>query len=167
MVVKAERSTAAPVGTRSRTTDDRGAVRLWGYSPGTYRVCAIPELRGRIVTRRRGSFEPVIPSATPTEAQPLAGRDRRTRRKSRSAFAAAVSSGISGVVIDASGQLAPAASVSLVISIERFGDLGRTTFRTHGGNFIVCGTRARRILHQSRARRIVPDPDDKTRPRSA
>jgi protocatechuate 3,4-dioxygenase beta subunit len=151
---------AVRTGSRSRTTDDRGAVRLWGYSPGTYKVCAVPN-SGPNRQEAEGFVRTCHHAATSDgEAQPLTVangdppeveiRMRRTRLFR-----------ISGIVIDASGQIAPAASVSLVI-LERSGTSGHS-IQNNGGNFSVGGIAPGEYVITAE----VPyrsGPDDKTRP---
>ena len=160
MVVTADAFDGRAGGTRSRTTDDRGAVRLWGYSQGTYKVCAVPS-SGPNRQDAEGFVRTCHPAATSDgEAQPLtvANGDPpevEIRMRRSRLFR------ISGVVIDASGQIAPAASVSLVI-LERFGTSGHN-IQNNGGNFSVGGIAPGEYVIKAE----VPyrsDPDDKTRP---
>ena len=136
MLVKADAVDGIAGNTRSRTTDDRGAVRLWGYSPGAYRVCAVPN---SVPDRqeKEGFIRTCHPAATSdAEAQPVTFtntdpaeveiRIRRSRYFS-----------ISGVVLGADGQVAARATVSLV-TIERHGGSGRS-IQNEGGNFSVRG----------------------------
>jgi protocatechuate 3,4-dioxygenase beta subunit len=160
MLVTADAFDGRAGGRRSRTTDDRGAVRLWGYSVGTYKVCAVPN-SGPNRQEAEGFVRTCHHAATSdSEAQPLTVangdppeveiRMRRTRLFR-----------ISGVVIDASGQIAPAASVSLVIP-ERSGTSGHN-IQNNGGNFSVGGIAPGEYVITAE----VPyrsDPDDRTRP---
>ena len=160
MVVTADAFDGRAGGTRSRTTDDRGAVRLWGFSQGTYKVCAVPS-SGPNRQEAEGFVRTCHPAATSDgEAQPLtvANGDPpevEIRMRRSRLFR------ISGVVIDASGQIAPAASVSLVI-LERHGTSGHN-IQNNGGNFSVGGIAPGEYVIKAE----VPyrsDPDDKTRP---
>ena len=136
-LVKAEAIEArGSFSTRSRMTDDLGGVRLWGYSPGLYRVCATP--RSLELDRRssEGYIETCYPSVSVSDAQPVVItstdppevqiRLRRTRLFQ-----------ITGVVVDANGQPAPRAVVSLV-TVEREGVAGRT-IQNVGGTFTARG----------------------------
>jgi hypothetical protein len=136
MLVKADAIDGIAANTRSRTTDDRGAVRLWGYSPGAYRVCAVPNSVPHR-QEREGFIRTCYPAATSdSEAQPVTFtttdpaeveiRIRRSRYFS-----------ISGVVLDVNGQVAARATVSLV-TIERNGGSSRS-IQNEGGSFSVRG----------------------------
>jgi carboxypeptidase family protein len=121
---------------RSRGTDDLGAVRLWGYPPGVYRVCATPKQLAPDQNSSEGYVETCYPSASPVEAQPVRItsadppevqiRLRRTRLFR-----------ITGTVVDSNGQLAPSAVVS-VVSLDREGSSSRRIQNT-GGTFRAGG----------------------------
>lgn len=160
MLVKADAFDNRAGGSRSRTTDDRGVVRLWGYSPGTYKVCAIPQA----VPNRpaaEGFVRTCYPSATSeSEAQPLivtnADPPEIEIRLRRSRLFR-----ISGVVIDASGQVAPNAIVSLV-TLERDTTSGRS-LSNEGGAFSVRGIAPGEYFIKAEVP-YVSNPDDRTRP---
>ena len=121
---------------RSRSTDDRGAFRLWGYAPGTYRVCAVPLSDGPDQRAREGLVKTCYPSGSEAESQPvvvttadppeLEIRLRRSRLFS-----------VSGMVIDAAGAPAVNANISFV-TMDRGGFSGRST-QNMGGSFTVRG----------------------------
>jgi len=121
---------------RSRSTDDLGAVRLWGIPPGAYRVCATPRSLEPDRHSTEGYVETCYPSAPAVDAQPVRVtsadppevqiRLRRTRLFR-----------ITGTVIDSNGQPAPSAVVS-VVSIDREGSSSRRIQNT-GGTFRAGG----------------------------
>jgi hypothetical protein len=122
--------------TRTRTTDDRGMVRLWGYAPGAYRVCAMPDN-----APQRGTAEAFIRTCYPSaisvsEAQPLvvtnADSPEVEIRLRRSRLFR-----ISGFVLDASGALATSASVSLVTVDDD--SYSSRSVQAEGGAFSVHG----------------------------
>ena len=113
MLVRVEGLEGATAGGRARTTDDRGTVRLWGYAPGTYRVCAVPADASDSAAGE-GFIRTCYPSATwDSDALPVtvanADPPELEIRLHRSRLFR-----ISGVVVDASGHVAPNARVSFV-----------------------------------------------------
>jgi hypothetical protein len=122
--------------TRSRSTDDRGAFRLWGYSPGTYRVCANPVLGGPDHRAREGTIKTCYPASSESDAQPVvitnADPPEVEIRLRRSRLFT-----VSGIVIDATGAPAAEAHVSFVIP-ERFGGSSRG-IQNAGGTFSIGG----------------------------
>lgn len=123
-------------GGRSRSTDDRGAFRLWGFHPGTYRLCATPLSFGPDRQASEGPIRTCYPSAVESEAQPIvvtnADPPELEIRLQRSRFYR-----ISGAVLDASGTLVNNARVSFV-TVERGGSSSRT-LSSEGGTFVVRG----------------------------
>ena len=146
--------------TRSRTTDDLGAVRLWGYSPGTYRVCATPRSMGPDRHGVEGYIETCYPSVPESEAQPIAittadPPEVEIRLRRSRLFR------ISGVVVDANGQLATAVMVSLV-TLEKEGASSRTIANS-GGSFIARGLVPGDYIIKAEPP-LGSNPDDTTRP---
>jgi protocatechuate 3,4-dioxygenase beta subunit len=121
---------------RSRTTDDRGAVRLWGFSPGVYKLCATPSLAPDRPDAE-GFVRTCYPAAAAdAEAQPVTITDAdpvevEIRMRRSRLFR------ITGFVVDQNGQPAMDASVSLV-TVDRNGGSSRT-IRHEGGIFSVHG----------------------------
>ena len=160
-LVKAEAvETGGGFSTRSRTTDDLGAVRLWGYSPGTYRVCATPRSMGSDSHGVEGYIETCYPSVPESEAQPIAVTtadppEVEIRLRRSRLFR------ISGVVVDANGQPAAAVSVSLV-TLEKDGASSRTIPNV-GGGFLARGLVPGDYIVKAEPP-LGSDPDDTTRP---
>lgn len=136
MLVKADGFDSRTGGSRSRTTDDRGLVRLWGYSPGTYKVCAIPQ-GGSDRATAEAFVRTCYPSATSeSETQSLTVTDSdppeiEIRLRRSRLFR------ISGFVLDASGAVAPNASISFV-TIEDNSTSSRN-MQNEGGAFTIRG----------------------------
>ena len=136
MRVKADAFDGSLRGSRTRTTDDRGAVRLWGLGPGAYKVCALPETAPDR-PEDEGFVQTCHPAAlSDLEAQPVILTDADSAeveiRMRRSRLFR-----ISGVVIDPNGQIAAGALASLV-TVDRTGSSSRT-IHTEGGTFTVRG----------------------------
>jgi hypothetical protein len=135
MMVRAERvgDRASP---RTRSTDDRGAVRLWGYSPGAYIVCAVPHTAPDH-NSAVGFVRTCYPSATSdSEAQPVTistvdPPEVEIRLRSTRLFR------VSGAVLDAAGAVAPSARV-LFVTVDGPGVSARTTQQA-GGGFEIKG----------------------------
>ena len=122
--------------TRSRSTDDRGAFRLWGYVPGTYRVCAVPLSDGPDQRAREGLIKTCYPSGSEAESQPVvvtsADPPELEIRLRRSRLFT-----VSGMVIDAAG--APAANAHIAfVTADRGGSSSRG-MQNAGGTFTVRG----------------------------
>lgn len=137
--VEAERVTGdGPDGfsSRSRSTDDRGAFRLWGFAPGSYRVCATPLSLAMDRGGSEGVMRTCYPSAAESDSQPIVLGDgdsheleirlRRTRLFR-----------LSGVVLDASGAVAPHANL-MFGTIERGGSSTRSS-QNDAGTFSFRG----------------------------
>ena len=137
VLVKAEPTTGTGP-TRSRTTDDRGEVRLWGYLPGTYRVCATPRSVGPDQHASEGYIETCYPSVAAADAQPVlvasADPPQVEIRLRRSRLFR-----LSGFVVDASG--APAADARVFfVSVDRAGsESSGRTLQNAAGTFSIAG----------------------------
>jgi hypothetical protein len=123
----------------SRTSDDRGAFRLFGLGPGQYRVCALPrnyalrdeEIRERPVRTCYPSAvidsEAQIVPLTTSEVGDIEIRVQRSR-----AFT------VSGIVLDASGVPAEHANVGLVHD-EGSNMYSSSVDTRPGGQFLATG----------------------------
>jgi hypothetical protein len=144
---------------RSRSTDDLGAVRLWGFSPGLYRVCATPRSLDLNQRSSEGYIETCYPSAPAAEAQPVAitsadPPEVQIRLRRARLFT------ITGVVVDGHGP-ASSAMVSLV-TVEPTGMTSRT-IRNAGGAFIAQSLAPGEYFIKAELP-YASDPDDTMRP---
>jgi hypothetical protein len=125
-----------------RTTDDRGMFRLFGLSPGDYRVCAIADF-GVMTTPdaqpvRERPVQTCYPAAVrEADSQPvsLAANDAtgiEIRLQRSRAFS------VSGTVLDSRGGAAERAQVSIV-RIEKRGTSGTGVELNPGGQFAAKG----------------------------
>lgn len=121
-----------------RMTDDRGAFRLFGLSPGDYRVCARPQNFGSRRDERERPVRTCYPSAViDSDAQAVTvsstdvGEIEIRVQRSR-AFT------VSGIVVDANGASVSPVNVSLVRS-DRTGGFSSGVETTPDGRFIARG----------------------------
>jgi hypothetical protein len=140
--VTVERWEAPGRDAKSRATDDRGAFRLFGLSPGEYRLCAEPR-RGNPRAPRTDPDRPArtcFPSSLgDADAQPVSlatadvtGLEVRIRRSRLFSIA--------GMAFDSSGAPLAGGSVSLVRSEKRADAGGVTTAEVvphAGGRFVI------------------------------
>ena len=144
-------------------TDDRGAYRLYGLTPGRYRVCALPsggpisgDPTGRVRTCHPAAIAEADASDVTLTSQDASGIDiRLVRTGTRS---------VSGTVVDASGAPADRANVNVLPADDSGG--GGSTHMQKGPSFTVRGLTPGRYVVVATAGGSYPgDPDPPSRER--
>jgi hypothetical protein len=130
-------SMAGGIIARPAYTDDRGAYRLYGLTPGRYRVCARPSsgpITGDPTGRLRTCYPAAIAEADASDvtltSQDASGIDIRLQRIGTRS--------VSGTVVDASGAPADRATVH-VIAVDDSAAGGGSTHMQQGPAFTVKG----------------------------